>query len=392
MQFQGAEGEGGPRAWSREEQRALGEALRSLARPRLTGSAGAAEVAAELRRRFEALGYQVAELHFAFSTWPGRFGLPAVGVVYLGGAGLSAWALVRGRPGTALLALLAAAAAVALLGAWLPAAIARLPWGRVETANWLVCRPGARPEYLVVAHRDSKSQPVSTFTRAGGILLAAFAWLALAVQAVLALIDPAWRWAPGPLAAAGLAAAAGLILGLCRAENGSPGALDNATGLAALLALARREADQDDVAFLVTDGEELGLAGARAACRQLPPARGVINLDGLDDEGAFHVVEGYRWAQRGPTSDLAASLLSAAEALGFEARRRSLPPWLLVDHVPFARAGLPAVTLMRGTPGSLRRVHRPEDDAGALTGAGVAAAAAVVARALDGLREKTVKG
>lgn len=373
------------------EQQELKAALTALARPRLVGTAGAAVAARELRGRFEALGYEVREMPFRFSTWPGRFGVPLVGGVLLVSAFAATALLLTARAGTALAVLFVAAAiasGVAALGRTL---VTRLSWGRVESANWLVQQPGARPRYLVVAHRDSKSQAVSIYVRAAAVVVAISTWGLLVVLAALSALVATWHWAPLTTAVGALAAAAGTVLLLCWASNQSPGALDNATGLAALLGLARHERDNHDVAFLVTDGEELGLAGAWAASRRLPKVAGVINLDGLDDHGSFHILEQYGWPPRGLAPHLAAALLSAAATLDMEVERRTLPMGVLVDHIAFAEDGLPAVTVARGTPESLRRVHRPEDTARHLSGAGVAATVALVAKALGLLRDGVVR-
>ncbi|HEX7051456.1 MAG TPA: M28 family peptidase [Longimicrobiales bacterium] len=369
-----------------EECQEAQAAIAALSRPRRTGSSGAAEAEAELRRRLEALDYEIHPLGFSFSTWPGRFGVPLAGLAYLLATGLAVQALIDGAAGTALGVLLLALIAF-VLGARLAAsAITAFPFGRIETANWLVQRPGARPRYVIVAHRDTKSQPISTFLRTAAVALALFAWLALAVLALLARLDPAWHWTALTIATAGLAAAAGVLLVACRVENESPGALDNATGLAALLAIARREREQRDVAFLITDGEELGLAGARAAAPRLPPVHGIINLDGLDDDGPVRVIERFGWPRHGFAPHLATALLAAASTLELPAARQDLPIGVLVDHMPFVAAGHPALTIMRGTFRSLRRVHRPEDTPDRTSGRGAADAAALVSGALDILR------
>ncbi|MBX6366081.1 MAG: M28 family peptidase, partial [Gemmatimonadetes bacterium] len=146
------------------------------------------------------------------------------------------------------------------------------------------------------------------------------------------------------------------------------------------------------VAFLITDGEELGLAGAAAVGRHLPRVHGIINLDGLDDEGDFHIIEQHGLPRRGLAPQLAAALLAAGARLGTHAERRALPVGVMVDHIPLAEAGFPAVTLMRGSARSLRRVHRPEDDAAHVSGVGAAAAVALVSGALAVLREAPEAG
>lgn len=384
---------GRARAPDAREQTEIRETIAELARPRLTGTAGAAWVGAHLRGELERLGYEVRELPFSFSTWPGRFGVPAVGVLVALGSVAGAWLAGTRRGGLSLLVLAVVAAVIAGLARSGRSAIARLPWGRVETANWLVARPGARPRYIVAAHRDSKGQPVPLALRAAAVAAALLAGVALVLLALASSLGPRWWQLAAPAWIIGVVgAAAGAVLAACVVTNRSPGALDNATGLAAALGVARREAGSDDVAFLITDGEELGLAGAAAVARQLPRVQGIINLDGLDDEGDFHIIERHGLPRRGWAPQLAAALLTAAARLGAHAERRALPVGVMVDHIPLVEAGFPAVTLMRGSARSLRRVHRPEDDAAHVSGIGAAAAVALVSGALDVLREAPEAG
>ncbi|HET9984019.1 MAG TPA: M28 family peptidase [Longimicrobiales bacterium] len=388
MRFGMEDIEGRVQAPDAREQTEIRETVLELARPRLTGTPGAAAVSAHMRGELEGLGYEVRELPFSFSTWPGRFGVSIVGVLVLLGSAGAAWLAGTRQGGWALIVLAVVAALIGVVGYTGRSAISRLPWGRIETANWLVVRPGARPRYIVAAHRDSKGQPVPLALRAAAVVAALLTAVALVLLAMASLLGPPWWKLAVPAWIIGVVGvAAGAVLAACVVTNGSPGALDNATGLAALLGLARREAGSDDIAFLVTDGEELGLAGAAAVGRQLPRVYGIINLDGLDDEGDFHIIEQHGLPRRGLAPQLAAALLAAAARLGTRAERRALPVGVMVDHIPLVEAGFPAVTLMRGTARSLRRVHRPEDDAAHLNGVGAAAAVALVAGALGVLRE-----
>lgn len=386
MQFRVEDIRDSQRPPAEERRRSAAEAIRALARPRLTGSDGAAETAAALRHRLEALGYEVRDVPFSFSTWPGRFGLPLVGGLYLLDMAAATALLWDGRGPAALLVLLAGVLAIGALLALARPAIRRLGRGRVETADWLVQRPGTRPRYLVMAHRDSKSQPVSTLARTAGIIAAIAAWAGLVAAAAAAAVEPTRPPAPLLLGAGAVALLGGAALAFSWAGNRSPGALDNASGLAALLDVAGRERGARDVGFVVTDGEELGLAGAHAIKDRLPPVLGIINLDGLDDGGELRVVDGHGWRRRGRAPRLTDALLGAAGALGVAARCQGLPPGMRVDHIPLAEAGLPAVTVMRGTLGSLRRVHRPRDEAARMDGTGAAVTAAVVCGALRLLR------
>lgn len=361
--------------------------LADLARPRLTGSEGAADTERELRDRFGALGYDARPLPFSFSTWPGRFGLPAAGAILLVMAFLATWVILAGRPIPALALLLIGLALAVLPALTLDRTIPGLPWGRVETANLLFQRPDARPSWILMAHRDSKSQLAPSLVRTVAIMLGAAAWLALVVLAGLWIAGPPLTFPTAVLIAGIALGVASLTLILSWSGNHSPGALDNATGLAALLAVAAAARESGDVAFLVTDGEELGLAGARDAATRLPPVQGVINVEGMDDDGRFYVAEGTGWRRRGTAPQLAAALLTAAQALGLDADRRKLPRSLLVDHQPLVAAGIPSLTVLRGGWGSLLRVHRPGDDVEALTGEGAASGAALLTAAVHLLRD-----
>lgn len=359
---------------------ALHATITALARPRLAGSDGGAEVAAELRRRFEGKGYQTRELEVAFSALPGRYGLPAAGAVLAVVAIAGAWMLLTGRAALAAVTLAAGLATAALPLRFLDALL-RLPRDRVTTANLLFTRD--TPRWIVMAHRDSKSQGVPTAVRTVALATALLGWTGLAAAAVAAQaggpVPGAWVWATGGALLGSAAVMARSVTG-----NRSPGALDNATGLAALLALADRVAP--DVAFLVTDGEELGLAGARAATDTLPGVAGVINLDGLDDRGPVRIAESRGVRARGAGAT-AAALLEEARARGLEAVRRPLPPFVMVDHEPLARAGMPALTVLKGDWRSLLRVHGPGDRPDRLTGAGAAEVAALVLAVLGRLTD-----
>lgn len=365
----------------------LREHLEALALPRLAGTEGAVEVERELRERFEALGYEAEPLEFEFSTWPGRFGLSAAGVALLLAGGFGAWFVAADAPTMALLVLVAGLALAVLPLLVLDRSIRSLPWGRVESANLLFRRPGSRPGWIVMAHRDSKSQLVPTALRTLALVLAGLAWVALVVLAAMAYGGAMFHFPTAAVTAGAVLALSGLVLALSWASNASPGALDNASGLSAVLAVAGRVGDGGDVAFLLTDGEELGLAGARDAASRLPAVQGVINVEGLDDNGEFIVAEGRGWRRQGSAPQLAAALLTAGRALDLPVNRRPLPRSLLVDHLPIAEAGIPTLTLLRGTWGSLMRVHRPGDDASRLRCTGAAEGASLLAAALHLLRE-----
>lgn len=364
----------------------LRDLLRELARPRITGSKGAAEVAELIRARFSSLGFQIRDYPFTFSTIPGRFSVTAAGVVFLIGT-LGAAALLNGsHPGVALCVLLLVLILVGGIAVLTPLLNGMLPFARVNAANMLAHKPGARPRYIVMAHLDSKSQPVPLAFRGPAIILGIVTWIAFVIFCILGVLDAVWIVPHITTLLAVLCFIAGVVCIFCWVDNRSPGALDNASGLATVLGLAERNRDAGEIAYLITDAEEMGLVGARDIARKLDPVIGVINVDGVDDDGPFHIMEKFGFPARHIAPHLAAALLTSAAEMDVPAHRRNVPFGLLLDHMPLARRHLPSVTVLRGSLKSMLRVHRPDDSMDRLSGAGVESAVALIDRALKILR------
>lgn len=342
--------------------------------PRPVG--GAAEVAARAYAAgvLRAAGYDVAEVAFAFSDAPGRFGTPVAGVWAALTLGAAAAAGAARRPGRALAVLGAGAGALAAAGAWVARyGTRRIAWRRREAVN-LVATRGAATDVWLVAHLDSKSQPVPMALRVTGVTgslagAAALAGVALAELAVGRALAPSGVWK----ALGALGVVASLPVAATTVGTASDGALDNASGVAAVLAAAEVLGAEDAaVGVLLTSAEELGLAGAHAwaeAWARAGRAPGVaLNCDGVDDRGPLTVLRG-GWV--GPRVRRA---LDGVE----DVRERRIPPGLLVDAVALAAAGWDAVTVSRGTFATLGRVHSRRDSLERLRGDGVPGAAALL--------------
>ena len=367
----------------------VGATLRAIARPRMFGSTGAARATRTIRSRLKSLGYEVREEPFPFNPLPGRFGITAVGALYTVTVFFATILLYSNHPFGAIALLILLLALAAGLGLFATPLIDRLRWGERQGVNLYAVVPRRRPRFVVMAHRDTKSQPVPLAFRGPAVAVAVIVWLVLLISATAHAAKPLPRVMVLLLGILGVLA--GIVLIFCWTDNRSPGALDNASGVVAALGIAACERENGDVGFLITDAEELGLAGARAAARRLPPLIGVINLDGLDDEGTFYVLERFGlWRKKGIAPHLAAALLEEAAKRGEAADRRDLPLGIPVDHIPIAKAGIPALTLMRGTFNSLRRVHLPADDLEHLRGDGVERAIGLVSGALRRLREQAL--
>lgn len=338
--------------------------LLDLAVPRLTGTAGHAAARERLTRELGARGLQVEVLPFEATAGPARRMAFAAELAALGALVFMLEAVV-GDParGVRLVLILLAVLAIAVRfgGRTAP---------RTLGAN-LLARPRGRPVRVwLTAHYDSKSQQVSMAARLVGL-----ACLAAQLPAIVAI---AGLWAAGErtqwLALLALPAlVGGIVLSRADLRNDSPGAVDNATGVLAVLATLDRLPAAGNVGVCFTDAEEWGLQGALALVRGRPELfrdAAVVNFDGLDDRGGTLL-----FAHRpGP---LVGRLAGVAGVRPY----RWLPA--LVDGVAFARVARECVTVMRGDWRTARRVHTVRDDAARLQLDGVRQAAAAVAVALS---------
>ncbi len=320
-------------------------------------------------------GFDVTEEGFDYSALPGRWATAGGGVASIGALAVAARLGTNGMPLAGLAVMGACVVTGLLLGVWLARdGVLDLPVGRQRGINVRATRGGAEPAVWLVAHLDSKSQPVPTAVRAGGIIATVVVWivaLALATaQALGAAVGDWWVWLSLAGVAAGLPVAASVV------GPYSPGALDNASGVATVLEAVARLGSHTRVGVLLTSAEELGLAGARAVGRRYSRAI-ALNCDGVDDRGSLVCMRRRRGSARS-----VAALEAAAASVGVPLVVRGLVPGLLVDAVALQDAGWDCATLSRGNWGTLARIHRPHDDLRHLAGAGVEEAAIVLAAAV----------
>lgn len=284
-----------------------GEVFRELAVPRLVGTANHRKVREILKRELTTRGFVVEEHAFAGQPSRAFFGVPSV----VHGVNLIA------RP----------------------------------------IRPSAHPPTWLVAHYDSKGQPISMAVR-----LVGFFALVLGLLGV-------WL---APLVGALLFVTGAGIISLNRVNDDSPGALDNATALVAILMTLDQLPREMSLGVVFPDAEEFGLVGARALAADradLFADSALINLDGLDDVGRTTVFS-HRPGRIG-----------AAVAQVLNARVwRWLP--VIVDGIALARVSRECVTILKGNWRTMWIVHRPEDDTARVRLDGAATVAAGLARVL----------
>lgn len=331
---------------------------RVLALPREAGTAEAEQARAVVAAHLAGLGYRVAVQRFRFHP-SGVLAFPVFGAG-LGGLGLVLLPiLVSGRPAawSAAVVLLTGLAALALLAVGI--GLGWTPVGGVtrEDANLLAVRSDVPVRRWLVAHLDTKAQAQSMAGRLVSVWVVAFAIVLLLVLATVRLGGPVPLAAAGPAAA--VAVAAGALAGRGRLRGRSRGARDNGSGVAAALAAAERLRDPA-MGVLITGAEEFGLVGARVFAHlegsRLAGAE-IVNFDTIDQEGDLYIVSHDRRGAR-----LAEAVAPQLAGVGPTVRRRRLPTGILVDSLPFARAGAAAITVGRLTWNTLKRIHTPADD------------------------------
>ena len=318
-----------------------------------------------------AAGFNVAEEDFEYSAFPGRRATPAGGVIACLTIAAATALGTHAHPARALVAIAAVAATLLVAGRMVARRVTTLPWMRAASTNLVASR--GTPRVWLVAHLDSKSQPVPMLVRVSAIVVAAAALAALAAFALLALAGitvPIHLWhLTGVI---GVVASLPVIASVVDAK--SAGALDNGSGIVTVMLAAEALPREMPVGVLLTSAEELGMAGARAFGAAHTAAM-AINVDGVDDHGTTICM------YHGRAARVRVGVARAARAIGMRVRGQPTIPGLLTDGVALGEAGWSAVTLSRGGLGTLWRIHRGADVAGPIRGIGMHEVARLVASA-----------
>jgi hypothetical protein len=318
-------------------------------------------------------GFDVREEPFAYSQLPGKLATPILGAgagLMIGAAALAGWR----DDGVTALSLLVAGSAILAAGAWWLGrhGVLALRWKRAHSVNLVATR--GEPSLWLMAHLDSKSQPVPILLRAGGVMgLIASVVVGIAVSLVQlsgAAVAPLWPW----IAAVGIVMAFPVAASIVQAR--SPGALDDGSGVVTVLTVAQSLPPHTPLGVVLTSAEELGLAGARAWVAGRAPAQ-AINVDGVVDLGTIRLT----WTRRRPAL-LIARLMAAAGHARVAVRAGRLLPGALLDGVALADAGWDVVTVSRGTLGTVARIHLPGDSLARLSGEGTTLAASMIREAI----------
>lgn len=318
----------------------------------------------------------MSEEPFEYSSFPGRCATPLAGAVLTTAAFTSGWfSLARDDAWTAMALLIIVLTAVSTFARWmLGDGVLTVPWMRARGVNLVAERGAGEPRVWLVAHIDSKSQPVPSAARVAGVaLLATGIVLAGAALALKLLGGESGTLMVGALFVVG---AGGLPVMASVVGSRSDGAVDNASGVAAVLAAAALVGPNVAIGVLVPSAEELGLAGARAWA-QTRAVGTALNCDGVDDGGALVIM----YNDAAPEELVGAVRRAATRPV--VARR--MPLGLLTDSTALAHAGWRTVTVSHGSLATLRRIHTERDSLANLRGTKIDEVAVILARAAEAL-------
>jgi acetylornithine deacetylase/succinyl-diaminopimelate desuccinylase-like protein len=348
--------------------------VRSLSFPRLSSTPGEEKAGNYIIDQLKRYGLEPKIQSFSFSAFPYAVVLRAT---VLFQAFLLLFSIIQSgeRP------FLAALLALFLLGFTLMST----RWGSLfeaaydmgpkkKSRNIYVRIAGNEPHSNLVflAHYDSKSQTIPIAARVLFYLLFYFGAILLAglILVLLAL-------GHGDVVREKLVGA-GVIVSLCSLPillnftgNASPGALDNASGAAIVLELARclsgRVPKGLDITFLFTGAEEMGLAGAVKFIQELGGTYDgrkcfCLSYDGAGAEGKLRFTTRYGMPPVRTSGELRDLAITFCESQGIECHETFLPVGAGLEQTPLSYHGFDVITVHSGGLGRpLLAVHSRGD-------------------------------
>ena len=344
---------------------------RSLSFPRKTGGPGWQRSRDTILAELQKLGYPASQERFVIQWDPSLFlkGVVAFTLLLL----VVSYLVSRNHPFFAFLLMLAPSATIFSSGHVWNALISSgtLPlkprsYPGINLLASLTPRKTSKKQILLVAHYDSKAQSLSLSNRSL-LLLCLFLLCLITSLLYLSVSFPGLPLFPPPTRKemaflAAVTALCALMVYKNKTFDISPGALDDASGVGVLLALAEAIKEEPpsevSVSLLITDAEEDGLLGAWSYVHSHRDELSlgntyILNLDGVGIEGRLMLLGGGR-------SELASRLLALAKGRCIPLRRWFFLPGVLMDHMPFRWKGMEAASLFCLSSKSFR-IHTPKD-------------------------------
>ncbi len=314
--------------------------------PRLAGTRGDMMAADYISKQFEGIGLAVKAQEFQFVDRYLRS--KATAVVF-------AVALIVALPLPPIFSLIPWLAALALWR-WLDKLLPKLASRNLVATKEV---EGAKRRVAISAHYDSaRCSPdlrLRLFPRLAFLPALTLVTIVLAVRALVGL--PGWIFIWAVLGAI-LFPILWTIFAAANGRHVSPGAEDNASGVAVMLEAARVLAEapppETSLAFIAFGAEEQGLVGSAALAKEklLPPETPVLNLDMVGASSIAYVIEGNGLTKKVRTpASLNQKLVESAGKAGLKPKLW----WAALaghDHVPLVKAGYKATTFTLDTPGT----------------------------------------
>jgi hypothetical protein len=346
----------------------------ALAFPRFTGSVGEQKAQSYIRKAFQDEQYLISEQKFESSLFPLEL-LPRLGVLLLSSILLVALTVTHTFPALTIELSVLTLLLLVLMTRWSPIAekLYRFSrFGHLRSKNILALHPvqDRHLNIIFTAHYDSKAQSFS-----GSLRFALFGATAIlfTVSALLLISAIVFGFSTDLVVLTLVpACVTALAIQFNTTSNASPGAFDNASGVAIMLELAHSFAGavpNANLAFIATGAEEAGLCGAVALVQdgtfidQFPPERTiVVNLDGIGSQGPIRITDRYGIPPKKTGLLVSHLCLQIANRFGIDARTNWLPTGAAMDHIPFAAHGYQSVTLSSaGWNKTFRAMHTRND-------------------------------
>ncbi len=246
--------------------------------------------------------------------------------------------------------------------------------GPRRSSNIIARIPAERSSQNVVfmAHYDSKSQTIPIKIRIPSLMIfmilsgAAILLLLIKGSGILAIEKE-------PIITMSVVSFIFVLPHLINSNrNGSPGAIDNASGIGIMLELAlvlkeHHGPGMPSFTFVATGAEEEGLIGSVNFTKKYAEifprdTTFFINFDSAGAPGKIILISKYGIFARKRARKLSAALLKSASERNVHMVRGNLPPGTGVDSFPLSYSGFEAVTVSSGTLSKpVFSIHSPND-------------------------------
>jgi aminopeptidase YwaD len=231
------------------------------------------------------------------------------------------------------------------------------------------------PGVPVIAILQSDGQRLRDLLRQGPVVVR------ITVEAATLSMEGQNVVAPGPVATDRKTVVIGAHYDSVEA---GPGGNDNASGVGAMLEIARVALDRSypfDLVFVAFGDEEIGLIGSKHHVQELSPAQRnqIVAMINLDMVGVGETM------QFGGTGWLADISLEIAREMGYRASQLTIPMGMSSDHASYMAADIPAVFFYRSNDPNY---HTARDTAQKVLPENLEAAGQVALELLDQLSRR----